>query len=78
MVLLCRRVSVIVVVLLVVLMMILGGGHGSRDTNVFKLKHKPEQQHGHFSGFLPKRMPIPYSTPSRKHNDIGLRTWTSP
>ncbi|KHN29158.1 Protein IDA-LIKE 4 [Glycine soja] len=46
-------------------------------TTVFKFKPK-SQHHGHFSGFLPKRMPIPYSTPSRKHNDIGLRSWRSP
>uniref|UniRef100_A0A0A0LK15 Uncharacterized protein n=1 Tax=Cucumis sativus TaxID=3659 RepID=A0A0A0LK15_CUCSA len=32
----------------------------------------------HFYGFFPKRtIPIPSSTPSRKHNDIGFQTWPS-
>nr|GMD58430.1 protein IDA-LIKE 2-like [Ipomoea batatas] len=29
---------------------------------------------GHFFNLLPKRLPLPTSTPSRRHNDIGLRT----
>lgn len=54
--------------------------HGSRSTHhVFKVK--PKQSHdnglGHFSGFLPRHFPIPASGPSRKHNDIGSRSWTS-
>ncbi|KAL5752078.1 hypothetical protein ACOSQ2_022585 [Xanthoceras sorbifolium] len=51
--------------------------HGSRTTNVFKLK--PNSQYtGHFLGFLPRHFPIPASGPSRKHNDIGLKSWRSP
>ncbi|KAH1255421.1 Protein IDA-LIKE 4 [Glycine max] len=58
--------------LLVLFLCILGHGHGSRTTNVFKLK--PKSQHtGHFFGFLPKRIHIPFSSPSKKHNDIGLQ-----
>ena len=48
------------------------------STKVSYSSSKVFSNHGHFSGFLPKRMPIPYSTPSRKHNDIGLRSWRSP
>lgn len=50
--------------------------HGSRikhDITTFKPRSDP-QNSGHFLGFLP-RMPIPFSGPSRKHNDIGLKSW---
>ncbi|KAM7514319.1 hypothetical protein LguiA_003902 [Lonicera macranthoides] len=51
---------------------------GSRsNTNVFKLNPKPKN-YGHFGGFLPRRIPIPASGPSRKHNEIGLQSWRSP
>ncbi|KAE9602787.1 hypothetical protein Lalb_Chr12g0203271 [Lupinus albus] len=70
----CRRTLTIILLFLSIFM---NHCHGSRTTNVFKLKPK-SQHHGHFSGFLPKRMPIPYSNPSRKHNDIGLKSWRSP
>ncbi|KAI4294767.1 hypothetical protein MLD38_040904 [Melastoma candidum] len=29
---------------------------------------------GHFLEYLPRGIPIPYSGPSRKHNDIGLQS----
>ncbi|KAK7318470.1 hypothetical protein RJT34_03172 [Clitoria ternatea] len=76
MVVLCKR-PLILVLWLLLFLFILGQCHGSSATTVFKFKPK-SQHHGHFFGFLPKRMPIPYSTPSRKHNDIGLRSWKSP
>ncbi|KAG5000236.1 hypothetical protein JHK87_021308 [Glycine soja] len=73
-----RRPLILVMMWLFLFLFLLGHCHGSRaTTTVFKFKPK-SQHHGHFSGFLPKRMPIPYSTPSRKHNDIGLRSWRSP
>ncbi|KAF8011932.1 hypothetical protein BT93_I0149 [Corymbia citriodora subsp. variegata] len=51
--------------------------HGSsRSTNVFKVNgdHPKSQSIGHFSGYLPRGLPIPASGPSRKHNDIGLQS----
>jgi hypothetical protein len=71
-----RRPKLLVIWLLLILF-ILGHCHGSRTTNVFKVKPKSHHQ-GNFFGSLPKRMHIPYSTPSRKHNDIGLKSWRSP
>ncbi|VFQ74060.1 unnamed protein product [Cuscuta campestris] len=32
----------------------------------------------YYFNLLPKRFPVPASTPSRRHNDIGLRTWKTP
>ncbi|KAI9108677.1 hypothetical protein K1719_020324 [Acacia pycnantha] len=75
-----RRKPVILVlwvVLFIIIVFISGYSHASRTTNVFKLKPKSHNT-GHFFGFLPRRMPIPYSSPSRKHNDIGLKSWRSP
>ncbi|KAK7247553.1 hypothetical protein RIF29_42438 [Crotalaria pallida] len=69
----CKRPLLIVLWLLLFLFIFMSHCQGSRTTNVFKFKPK-SQHHGHFFGFLPKRLPIPYSTPSRKHNDIGLKT----
>ncbi|KAB1210294.1 Protein IDA-LIKE 2 [Morella rubra] len=66
-----------VVRLIWLLFFILGHCHGARTTNVFKLEPK-SQYSGHFLGFLPRRIPIPVSGPSRKHNDIGLKSWRSP
>ncbi|KAI9113834.1 hypothetical protein K1719_015085 [Acacia pycnantha] len=66
----------VLVLCLLLFISIFGHCHGSR-TNVFKVKPKPEHS-GHFLGFLPRRLPVPYSSPSRKHNDIGLRSWRSP
>nr|GLL19632.1 hypothetical protein CICLE_v10026873mg [Ipomoea trifida]GMC62959.1 protein IDA-LIKE 2 [Ipomoea batatas] len=52
---------------------------GSRSgVNVFKIgpgTHRSST--GHFLNFLPKRFPIPASGPSRKHNEIGLQTFTT-
>ncbi|KAL4276746.1 hypothetical protein HN51_059399 [Arachis hypogaea] len=62
---------------LILVLCILGHCHGSRTTNLFKLKPKSEEIRGHFFGFLPRRMPFPYSSPSRKHNDIGLQSYSS-
>lgn len=52
--------------------------HGSRTTNVFKIKPKSQYSTGHFLGFLPRHLPIPASGPSRKHNNLGLQSWRSP
>ncbi|CAK8578956.1 unnamed protein product [Lathyrus sativus] len=74
---LCRRPQLLATWLLLILF-ILAHSHASRTTtNVFKVNPKSQHQ-GNFFGSLPKRMHIPYSTPSRKHNDIGLRSWRSP
>ncbi|KAI4317130.1 hypothetical protein L6164_025030 [Bauhinia variegata] len=73
---LCRR-PVVLLVWLLLFIFIVGHCHASRTTNVFKFK--PKSQHpGHFFGFLPRRLPIPCSSPSRKHNDIGLKGWRFP
>ncbi|KAI3418317.1 uncharacterized protein J3R85_013793 [Psidium guajava] len=52
--------------------------HGSsRSTNLFKVSggHPTKSQSiGHFSGYLPRGLPVPASGPSRKHNDIGLQS----
>ncbi|KAG2716336.1 hypothetical protein I3843_03G123400 [Carya illinoinensis] len=73
---LCRKPLLRFFFLFLLIILILGHCHGSRTTNVFK---KPKSQHsGHFLGFLPRRIPIPASGPSRKHNDIGLQSWGSP
>ncbi|CAJ1974682.1 unnamed protein product [Sphenostylis stenocarpa] len=63
----------ILLLLLILFLSTLEHGHGSRTTTVFKFKPKSQHSTGHFLGFLPKRMPIPYSSPSKKHNDIGLQ-----
>ncbi|KAI5597416.1 hypothetical protein POPTR_002G070401v4 [Populus trichocarpa] len=49
---------------------------GSRQTKIFKMIEPSSQNSspGTFSGFFPKGMPIPPSGPSKKHNDIGLRS----
>lgn len=74
---LCTRPLVRFIWLFLLLVFIVGNCHGSRVTNVFKFKPK-SQYSGHFLGFLPRRIPIPASGPSRKHNDIGLKSWRSP
>ncbi|KAE9601318.1 hypothetical protein Lalb_Chr13g0296521 [Lupinus albus] len=73
----CRRPLMIILLLLFFLFIFMSHCHGSRTTNLYKFKSK-SQHYGHFFGFLPKGMPIPYSTPSRKHNDIGLISVKSP
>ncbi|CAN0865392.1 Protein IDA-LIKE 4 [Linum grandiflorum] len=65
------------------LTLLVGGSHGSRpisNTNVFRVKPKEDEggRRGHFSNFLPRHLPIPTSGPSRRHNEIGLQTWSSP
>ncbi|CAL0319688.1 unnamed protein product [Lupinus luteus] len=78
MVLFCRRPKPTLLFCLILLFFcLLGHCHGSRTTSAFKFKPKSEHNKGHFLGFLPRRIHIPYSSPSRKHNDIGL-TWRSP
>lgn len=73
----CRRPLILLVWLLAILFLF-GHCEGSRTTQqVFKIKPK-SQFSGHFLGFLPRRIPIPASGPSRKHNDIGLQSWRSP
>ncbi|RXH75766.1 hypothetical protein DVH24_039465 [Malus domestica] len=53
----------------------LGNCHASSTTaaQVFKFKPKYMQSSGHFLGFFPRRIPIPASGPSRKHNDDALQ-----
>ncbi|KAK9670572.1 hypothetical protein RND81_13G210300 [Saponaria officinalis] len=53
---------------------------GLRHTNVFRtFNARPVYSNtGHFMGFFPKRIPVPFSAPSRKHNDLGLQSWRSP
>ncbi|XP_012571927.1 protein IDA-LIKE 2-like [Cicer arietinum] len=72
-----KKLQISLLLLFILLLCIFGYCHGSRTNNVFKAK--PKYQHtGHFFGFLPRRIPIPFSSPSRKHNDIGLQRWKSP
>ncbi|KAE9608707.1 hypothetical protein Lalb_Chr08g0238521 [Lupinus albus] len=79
MILCCRRPPLNLVFCLILFFCLMGHCHGSRTTSAFKVKPKSQTQNnlGHFFGLLPRRIPIPYSSPSRKHNGIGL-TWTSP
>ncbi|KAE7998278.1 hypothetical protein FH972_002837 [Carpinus fangiana] len=73
----CKRPLARLLWLFLLFIFILGHCHGSRTTSVFKFKPN-SQFSGHFLGFLPRRIPIPASGPSRKHNDIGLKSWRSP
>ncbi|PKI42265.1 hypothetical protein CRG98_037381 [Punica granatum] len=67
------------------LILVLGQCQGSRaaprNSNVFKIKKPPPndnpQNLNHFLNFLPRGLPFPYSGPSRKHNGIGLESWSS-
>ncbi|GMP25436.1 hypothetical protein CsSME_00002308 [Camellia sinensis var. sinensis] len=80
-------IQLVWVVMVLLLMFIVGDCQGSRSTSttnvVFKVKPKTvtsQSQNsvgGHFLGFLPKRIPIPASGPSRKHNDIGITSSSS-
>ncbi|CAL0305288.1 unnamed protein product [Lupinus luteus] len=63
--------------LILLFLCLMGHCYGSTTTTILKFKPKSQHHTGHFFGFLPRRIPIPYSSPSRKHNDVGL-TWTSP
>lgn len=63
--------------LFLLFILLVGQAHGSRNSQVFKvrpIKSQNSSGHDNFSGFLPKGMPIPPSGPSKKHNDIGLQT----
>ncbi|KAM3200700.1 Protein IDA-LIKE 4 [Capsicum chinense] len=64
----------------IILISIFGHCHGSRSSSqVFNPINSQSYKHGHFWNLLPKRIPIPASGPSRKHNDIGLKsTWRLP
>ncbi|XWS29400.1 hypothetical protein CRYUN_Cryun24cG0026400 [Craigia yunnanensis] len=73
----CRRQLVLLLWLFLMFTFIVCHCHGSRSTNVFKIKPK-SQYTGHFLGFLPRHFPIPASGPSRKHNNLGLQSWRSP
>ncbi|EXB41006.1 hypothetical protein L484_020741 [Morus notabilis] len=77
-----RRRSSLLVWLQFVVMICIIFGQLSCDAarindQVFKVEPKPAGLSGHFLDYLPKRIPIPYSGPSRKHNDIGLQSWRS-
>ncbi|KAK7282357.1 hypothetical protein RIF29_11049 [Crotalaria pallida] len=72
-----RPLTLLFCFFVIIFLCLLGHCHGSRTTNAFKFK--PNSQHsGHFFGFLPRGIPTPYSSPSRKHNDIGLSWRSSP
>ncbi|KAI4374204.1 hypothetical protein MLD38_012221 [Melastoma candidum] len=43
-------------------------------TKTNRFKPRQPEEIGHFLGYLPRGIPIPYSGPSRKHNDIGLQS----
>ncbi|XP_059624793.1 protein IDA-LIKE 2-like [Cornus florida] len=73
----CKRPLIQLLWLVLLFIFIVGQCHGSRTIHVFKINPKP-QNLGHFMGFLPRRIPIPSSGPSRKHNVIGLESWRSP
>ncbi|XAR73208.1 hypothetical protein NMG60_11007106 [Bertholletia excelsa] len=68
-----KRPLVQLVWIATVFIFILGQCQGSRSTNLFKVKPNPPSHSGNFMGFFPRRIPIPASGPSRKHNDIGLQ-----
>ncbi|KAL7102116.1 hypothetical protein ACP275_08G099400 [Erythranthe tilingii] len=72
-----RRLAVLTALaLVIVVQMVVGHCNGSRTTiNAFKTT--PHSPRGHFSNLLPKRW-VPFSAPSRKHNDLGLQTWRLP
>ncbi|PIN10000.1 hypothetical protein CDL12_17413 [Handroanthus impetiginosus] len=69
----CRLLTLLVLVFILVL----GHCNGSRTTNTFKTRPKPQNSSQIFLDYLPKRR-IPASAPSRKHNDLGLQTWRFP
>ncbi|PSS26662.1 Protein IDA-LIKE 2 like [Actinidia chinensis var. chinensis] len=73
----CKRPLVQLLWVVLVFIFIFGHCKGSRSSNQFKVMRPKSQNSGHFLGFLPRRIPIPASGPSRKHNDIGLQGWTS-
>ncbi|KAI4348068.1 hypothetical protein L6164_008830 [Bauhinia variegata] len=62
----------VILMLLFLLIYLAGQSHGSRQTQVFKVKPKSHAFPPNFYGFLPKAVPIPPSGPSVKHNNIGL------
>lgn len=83
----CRRHRGLQLLGFALVVLVLGQGHGSsatRNSNVFKVKRQPissnnninPQNPNHFLNFLPKGLPFPYSGPSRKHNGIGLESWS--
>ena len=74
---LSKRPAALLLWLFLLFFFIAGHCHGSRSSQVFKLKPRSHNS-GHFLGFLPRALPIPASGPSRKHNDIGLQSWRSP
>ncbi|KAL7585066.1 hypothetical protein Lser_V15G42714 [Lactuca serriola] len=51
----------------------------SSGDHVFRVADPNSQFSGNNFGFLPKRkIPLPSSGPSRKHNDIGPQNWRLP
>ncbi|CAN6567658.1 unnamed protein product [Malus baccata var. baccata] len=50
----------------------LGNCHASPTTAAQVFRPKYMQNSGHFLGFFPRRIPIPASGPSRKHNVFSL------
>ncbi|KAG5529145.1 hypothetical protein RHGRI_029726 [Rhododendron griersonianum] len=74
----CKRPLVQLLWVVMVFIFAFGQCHGSRSTNVMFNVNPRSQNSGQFLGFLPRSIPIPVSGPSRKHNDIGLKSWKSP
>ncbi|KAL8045182.1 hypothetical protein ABFS82_08G096100 [Erythranthe guttata] len=76
-----RLVVLTALALVIVAQMVVGQCNGSRTTiNAFKTtphSSSSSSPRGHFSNLLPKRW-VPFSAPSRKHNDLGLQTWRLP
>ncbi|KAK8631813.1 hypothetical protein V6N13_028591 [Hibiscus sabdariffa] len=82
-----RQQLILLVCQLLTLHLIVSGGHASTLTTatatVFKVKPKSVYTAtGHFLGFLPRvrhrNFTVPASSPSRKHNGLGLQSWTTP
>ncbi|WOG82118.1 hypothetical protein DCAR_0101280 [Daucus carota subsp. sativus] len=71
------RSSRFLLILLHVWFIVMISAEASRtNSNIFNPKARPNS--GHFLNNMPRRMPIPFSGPSRRHNDIGLESWNSP
>ncbi|GMN32932.1 hypothetical protein TIFTF001_003878 [Ficus carica] len=57
--------------------MLINGDHQVFNTKPKSSDHDHQVVSGHFLDFLPKGIPIPSSGPSRKHNDIGLQSYST-
>ncbi|KAL4334608.1 hypothetical protein GQ457_07G004810 [Hibiscus cannabinus] len=82
-----RQQLILLVCQLLMLHLVVSRGHGPTlaTATATVLKVKPKSVYtatGHFLEFLPRvrhtNFTVPASTPSRKHNDLGLQSWTTP